>query len=223
MNYGSEFLPQLNEGAIYIRATLPNSINLDESVADGFEINWRKSFDFISPMFRDLYFTGNYTWMKANVKYNKELLTNPNVTEENYHPEFDRDRPLMGLSPYTLNLGLAYEGSVIGAAINYNRNGRKLILAGDYAYDDQYENPRDVVDLQVSARFLDKRLELKLNASDILNQDIIVYRNRAVYSSDMIDENVDRTSIGMNYNDGDWVISRMKKGINLSISASYKF
>lgn len=31
MNYGSEFLPQLNEGAIYIRATLPNSINLQES------------------------------------------------------------------------------------------------------------------------------------------------------------------------------------------------
>ncbi|WP_270088212.1 efflux RND transporter permease subunit [Sphingobacterium sp. SYP-B4668] len=30
--YGSEFLPKLNEGAIYIRATLPNSINLDESV-----------------------------------------------------------------------------------------------------------------------------------------------------------------------------------------------
>ncbi len=31
MNYGSEFLPQLNEGAIYIRATLPNSVNLNES------------------------------------------------------------------------------------------------------------------------------------------------------------------------------------------------
>lgn len=31
MNYGSEFLPQLNEGAIYIRATLPNSVNLTES------------------------------------------------------------------------------------------------------------------------------------------------------------------------------------------------
>jgi cobalt-zinc-cadmium resistance protein CzcA len=30
--YGSEFLPKLNEGAIYIRATLPNSVNLDESV-----------------------------------------------------------------------------------------------------------------------------------------------------------------------------------------------
>ena len=31
MNYGSEFLPKLNEGAIYVRATLPNSVNLKES------------------------------------------------------------------------------------------------------------------------------------------------------------------------------------------------
>ena len=31
LNYGSEFLPQLNEGAIYIRATLPNSVSLQES------------------------------------------------------------------------------------------------------------------------------------------------------------------------------------------------
>lgn len=30
-SYGSEFLPKLNEGAIYIRATLPNSVNLEES------------------------------------------------------------------------------------------------------------------------------------------------------------------------------------------------
>ena len=30
--YGSEFLPKLNEGAIYVRATLPSSINLEESV-----------------------------------------------------------------------------------------------------------------------------------------------------------------------------------------------
>jgi cobalt-zinc-cadmium resistance protein CzcA len=31
LNYGSEFLPKLNEGAIYIRATLPNSVSLEES------------------------------------------------------------------------------------------------------------------------------------------------------------------------------------------------
>lgn len=32
MNYGSEFIPKLNEGALYVRATLPNSVNLGESV-----------------------------------------------------------------------------------------------------------------------------------------------------------------------------------------------
>jgi cobalt-zinc-cadmium resistance protein CzcA len=31
MNYGTEFIPKLNEGALYVRATLPNSINLQES------------------------------------------------------------------------------------------------------------------------------------------------------------------------------------------------
>lgn len=29
--YGSEFIPKLNEGALYVRASLPNSVNLDES------------------------------------------------------------------------------------------------------------------------------------------------------------------------------------------------
>lgn len=31
MNYGTEFIPKLNEGALYVRATLPNSVNLKES------------------------------------------------------------------------------------------------------------------------------------------------------------------------------------------------
>lgn len=29
--YGSEFIPNLNEGALYVRATLPNSVNIEES------------------------------------------------------------------------------------------------------------------------------------------------------------------------------------------------
>lgn len=32
MFWGTEFIPSMNEGAVYIRATLPNSVNLDESV-----------------------------------------------------------------------------------------------------------------------------------------------------------------------------------------------
>lgn len=32
MNHGTEFIPKLNEGALYVRATLPNSVNIQESV-----------------------------------------------------------------------------------------------------------------------------------------------------------------------------------------------
>src|SRR5690554_3683506 len=32
MYYGTEFIPKRNEGALYVRATLPNSVNLEESV-----------------------------------------------------------------------------------------------------------------------------------------------------------------------------------------------
>ena len=31
MNHGTEFIPNLNEGALYVRATLPNSVNIQES------------------------------------------------------------------------------------------------------------------------------------------------------------------------------------------------
>ncbi len=37
-NYKNEFIPELNEGAVYVRATLPNSVSLKESVRVGKEI-----------------------------------------------------------------------------------------------------------------------------------------------------------------------------------------
>ena len=207
------------------------NINLDNSTAKGFEFNWRKGLGFISPALSDLYFTGNYTWMEANVKYNQEKFLNPNI--ENSNPDFYRDRPLQGLSPYTLNLGLAYEGNIIGAAVNYNRNGRKLVYAGEETKYDQYENSRDILDLQFSTRLMkNQRLELKLNISDIFNQDIIVYRNTRIEEYTAENPNPETGTGGtfyldltgdMNYNKGDYVMSRIKKGINLSIGASYKF
>lgn len=46
MNYGSEFIPHLDEGAVYARATLPNSISLEESVKTSKEIREKlRSFD----------------------------------------------------------------------------------------------------------------------------------------------------------------------------------
>ena len=198
------------------------SVNLDEAKVKGIEINLRKSLGFIAAtaFLKDMYVSGNATFISGDVNYTQIR-----------NSEVKRKRPLQGLVPYTINAGLNYQGKMLGAALNYGRVGRKLVMSGDYEKYDQYENPRNVLDLQISARFLKERLEVKFNASDILNEDIIIYRN----CSTNVDLNnggadnepdkayTDRTSLGMDYNEGDWVMSRIKKGINLSMSVSYKF
>ena len=98
-------------------------------------------------------------------------------------------------------------------------------MPANYAKYDQYEAPRNVLDLQISARFLNEKLEVKFNASDLLNEDIVVYRNCG--SEPGVDPGNDKSyadlTSDMNYNPGDWVMSRIKKGISLSLSVGYKF
>jgi outer membrane receptor protein involved in Fe transport len=197
------------------------SVNLDEATVKGVEINLRKSLGFLAPasFLKDMFVSGNAAVITGDVNY-AQLRDS----------EVIRERPLMGLAPYTVNAGLSYQGEVLGAAANYGRTGRKLVMSGDYEKYDQYENPRDVLDLQLSARFLRERLEVKFNASDLLNEDVIVYRNCSTsidYSESSKEEPdkayTNRIPLGMDYNEGDWVMSRIKKGVNLSFSISYKF
>lgn len=197
------------------------TINMDKATVKGLEFNVRKSLGFIAPalpFLTDLYLSANASIIKGDVNY---------IDLDNQDNK--RHRPLQGLAPYAVNAGLSYQGSVLGASVNYGRVGRKLVMSGDYDKYDQYENPRNVLDLQLSARFLKERLELKFNASDLLNEDVIVYRNCSTSINNDEAENepdkgyTDRTLLGMDYNSGDWVMSRIKRGVNLSFSVGYKF
>ncbi|OUN98953.1 TonB-dependent receptor [Bacteroides clarus] len=190
--------------------------NIDDASVKGIELNVRKSLGFLAPgsFLKDVYLSGNATLLKGDVTYNLERLMyaeNPNIEIKTQ----DRNRPLQGLAPYTINAGLTYQGKIVGASLNYGRSGRRLAFAGVDTHYDEYEAPRDVLDLQLSARFLKERLEVKFNAGDLLNQDIVVYRNS--------DSKGNALTSDMDYNDGDWVKSRIKKGINLSLSIGYKF
>ena len=61
----------------------------------------------------------------------------------------------------------------------YNRYGKRVVTSTAYTSEDEYENPRDVVDLQLSYKFLKaQRAELRLNISDLLNQEFITYKNQ---------------------------------------------
>lgn len=198
------------------------TFNLKRATALGMELNLRKSFGFLAPgsFLKDFYLTANATILKGDVKYNIwELIfaaAGLDMPKDADFPE-DRKRPLQGLVPYAVNAGLDYSGKIFGAVLNYGATGRKLMQAGTYEMYDEYEAPRHVLDLQLSARFLNGRMEVKANASDLLNQAYVVYRNLApVSGEDLTDD--------MGYNKGkDQVLSQYKRGTTYSFSVSYKF
>jgi TonB-dependent receptor len=194
------------------------SMNLKEAEVRGLELNFRKNLHFIAPntFLENIYINGNFSLVEGNIAYNYDAMMNPIEGT-------GRERPLQGLSPYAVNAGLSYQGSRIGMTVNYGRIGRRLVIGGEHAKYDQYENPRNVLDLQISASFLKQRLEVKLNASDLLNEDIIVYRNTRTTNEGNGNMDLDLTSDGMDYNPGDHVMSRIGKGINFSASVGYKF
>ncbi|MDO5036650.1 MAG: TonB-dependent receptor [Porphyromonas sp.] len=198
--------------------------NLESATVNGVELNWRKSFDFIMPELENLYLTGNYTWMTGSLSYNYYKIMGIALIDKTEESLFDRDRILQGLTPYTFNMGLLYEGAYWGASVHYNQVGRKLVYARELPREDLYENPRGILDLQLYARFLDKRMELKVNVTDLLNQDIIQYANMGGGEDpEMPGHQHSREDLGLDYNDGDFLFSRVNKGIGISCSVSYKF
>ena len=196
------------------------SFNLDKSTMKGLEFNLRKSFAFIAPasFLKDIYLNANATLLKGDVTYDLQRLINlasgldPDVAAS---MAANRNRPLQGMAPYMVNAGLNYSGKLLGAAVNYATTGRKLVQAAPKEWNDEYEAPRHILDLQLSVRPW-KELEVKANASDILNQASIIYINSDGHGEDYTDD--------MGYNkDKDVIRSKIKRGTSYSFSISYNF
>jgi hypothetical protein len=63
----------------------------------------------------------------------------------------------------------------------FNQVGKRIYLVGDLqagaATPDVFENPRALVDFQISKKFAENKAEFKFTISDILNQRQIFYQN----------------------------------------------
>jgi ferredoxin len=92
-------------------------------------------------------------------------------------------RSLQGQSPYIVNTGLLYDVVEKGfnATLLFNQVGKRIYLVGDIqagaGTPDVYENPRSLIDFQVSKKFAKNKAEIKLTISDLLNQRQIFYQN----------------------------------------------
>lgn len=120
-------------------------------------------------------------------------------------------RPLQGQSPFLINAGMQFNSSKSGlsASILYNRIGDRIYVVGiDEGYPAWIDKGRDIIDFQVSKKLFSKKAEIKLNVSDILAQDFLIYQNFTDYQL-RFDSRDSRS------------IFRSNQGRNISVSFSY--
>jgi TonB-dependent receptor len=201
--------------------------NMVNAYATGFEVDARKSLEFIapnSPFFKYLTVSGNFTWLKGNLLPRVYLRkTTPPYNDTSYTGE-KTNRPIQGLAPYIVNGGISYQRPAWGVNLAINRTGRKIINGG---YDEllvQYENPRTILDLQLNAKLLKQKMELRFNISDILNQPYIIYNNFLANKVDLLLVEPNNDPKGAAFNpDLDFVAYKVKRGTGFSFSVIYRF
>lgn len=176
-------------------------VNSKSATLYGVEVELRKSLKFLGERFNNFTFSTNASIMQSKVQVSR--IVNKNG-----------ERPMQGQSPYLINGGLQYNSAQLnttGISILYNRIGRRIWAIGNVEDPDIYENPRNVLDFQVSQKFARSRAELKLNYSDILNNRTILYQKK---------RNVDAKS---DFNEGaDNLNIADRLGSTISLGLSYK-
>lgn len=172
-------------------------VNVDRATVYGFELEFRKSLDFIGlERFRIL---TNFAYMQSAVDIAEGELS---IIEE-FNPEKGTTRPFQGQSPYLINASLNYTNPDQGieAILAFNVFGRRLAVISEGADPDIYEDPRPQLDFSVSKKF-PSNLGVKLFARNLLNPDI-------------------RTT--MRFKEQEYLITRYQIGLDFGATISYSF
>lgn len=165
-----------------------NYISPDNAQSVGAEVEFRKRLD----MF---YALKNFT-VQGNLSYI-------------YNRVPSLDRPMQGQSPYLLNIGLQYDVPRLGlnTTLLYNQIGRRIYYVGGSDNPPVWEAPRPLLDLQFAKKVLKNRGEIKLNISDIINQEARFYHD--LNDNKKYDAGVDALAI------------RRKYGTNINVAFAY--
>lgn len=180
--------------------------NVANAVDYGIEFELRTKLSFLDSLL-NTEVLDNFT-LFANLTLVKSVVDLSNVAQAVTQEE--KYRPMQGQSPYLINAGIMYQNDTLGFGINlmFNRIGRRIAFVGTNGYQDIYENPRSILDFQVTKRIL-KKGELKLNISDIFNQKAVFYQD--FNRSKKYEESEDKEITGIKY------------GRNITFSFAYNF
>jgi outer membrane receptor protein involved in Fe transport len=150
--------------------------NANGAVAFGVELSWRADFGVFGqrPDLKNWVFFGNLAWIRSEIDVVNVQL-DPNATASIL-------RPMVGQSPYIINLGLQYSQPEWGSdfSLLFNQVGRRIAIAGalvgDLRFYDVYENPRPVLDLKYSQK-ITERLSASVTFSDLIAAPRVFYQD----------------------------------------------
>lgn len=199
----------------------------------GLEFELRKNLGFIHPnkVLNNLTVYGNLTLQKSTVNgAYRSKSTDPDQPGVVLVP-YKQDRPMYGQSPYLFNAGLQYGGERLGINITYNKAGYKTYIVSFYTNQMEYERPREQMDAQLSYRFFKKKLEVKLNAANLLNSASTYFSNTGSYEPNPDSVPGDRSDNGLRlkpgftdkFEEGDQIRISRKFGRTYSTSLTYSF
>lgn len=136
-------------------------INSRSATQFGMELEFRQSLKDLTndAFFKCLAFTGNFTYTFSQVTIADAQADN-----------LDNKRPLLGHSPYSLNLGIYYinEKAKAQANLTYNVTGPRVWAVGNKVHPTIYEMSRHIVSLNMSKE-IGKHMEARLTIFDLLN------------------------------------------------------
>ncbi|GHE23378.1 TonB-dependent receptor [Sphingobacterium griseoflavum] len=206
--------------------------NMASATNLGLELELRKNFSFLgsSPWLRDLFVFGNGSLLRSEVDALSQWRYVIQADGSNILMQTEegvQDRPLLGQSPWLLNAGLGYWGEYMGLTASYNQRGYRTNITHTNPNLVEYEQAPRQLDAQIYARFLKKKLEMKLNMANILNEWAIYYTNTTGYTE--INQEgggwipVEGKSNRYRKEDGDNLVYRRKEGQRFNLSLTYSF
>ncbi len=177
-----------------------NFLNAKDANSFGTELEFRKKLDF-NPKLKNFTVQGNFSYIFNRVNGIGGMVGTPG----------GESRPMQGQSPYLLNAAIQYDVEKYGISTTllFNQIGRRIAYVGGLDQPPIWEAPRPVLDFQIAKKVLKAKGEIKLNISDILNQQAIFYND--LNDNGKYDEGIDAFAI------------KRKYGSNVSISLGYNF
>lgn len=173
--------------------------NAPSAYSTGAEIEIRKS---LEPIFKAGFLSRIGFSVNASYIYSRVSLGDKAVGQ-------DKERIMMGQSPYVVNTGIFYNQPEhkLQCNLQYNIIGKRLFAVGTQGTPDVYELPRNVLDFTIT-KGIGKYLEVKAGVQDLLNQYVVLRQ----------DSNEDNK-----INGNDELIFRYKRGTYYTFGFTVKY